>query len=423
MKIATVGSGAQGTGLAGLLIREPDVTEIVLADHDTRAIDNAAALVASLHDSASPASIRVVTVDARNPEDLQRAVAGTAIVFNATVPAFNLPIMRAALTAGAHYLDLFAFPVEGIGVPRSQTIAGQFDLHDEFRSADLTALPSIGVTPGWTSLAAQDAIDNLDTVDEVIVRFLDWVDTDEMFLPVSPEVIMHEWLGAPFPARSEHGKLNAVDLLDSEEQFDFQGPIGTRPVYTVTAHPDIVLIPQFAGKPIGRCEEKFGIQVGRLDTKSVLIKALQQVTSRQGPHRQNVNVLEEMGKRFRSPSDFNDLVAAGKIRDAAVVFTTEVNGLKDGRFQRHLAYYTATLAAAREQLPWASPAVYGTVGGMPIELVLALGRGEITTSGVLSVGQLDMGAALTARMMARGQHIQTHVWTDTGGFDATPAGS
>jgi hypothetical protein len=360
-----------------------------------------------------------VQADAGDSSELSCLLAGADIVFNATVPAFNLPIMRTALTIGSHYLDLFAFPVEGDGVARAQTIGGQFELHEDFVAAGLTALPSVGVTPGWTSLAAQQGIDALDTVEEVIIRFLDWVDTDEMFVPVSPAVVMHEWLGAPFPARSRRGVIESVDLLDSEEIFDFRGAIGRRSVFTVTAHPDIVLIPHFAGKPIARCEEKFGIQVGSLDTKSVLIKALQKVTSHQGPQRQAINILEQLSKEFRSPTEFDALLAAGQIHDAVVTFTTEVNGYRGGRFQRHVSYYTATLATAREHLPWASPAVYGTVGGMPIELVLALGRGEITTAGVLSVAQLDIAADLTARMLARGQQIEQVVLVDSLVADVT----
>lgn len=406
MRIAIVGSGAQGTGLAGLLVKEEDVTEVLLIDYDERALTAATELVGS---TCSPDRVRSAQADASDPAQLSLVAAGADVVFNATIPAFNVAIMHAALELGAHYLDLFANPFEGVGVPRSHTIDGQFDLHQQFVAAGLTALPSVGVTPGWTSLAAQEAIDELDTVEQVVVRFLDWVDTDELFLPVSPGVVMHEWLGAPHPAAVEDGVIVPVDLLGSEEDFDFGPLIGTRPVYTVTAHPDIVLIPRFAGKPIARCEEKFGIQIGKHGTLAVLVKALQRVSSRQGDDRSAINVVEAMAKEFTAPSDFDALLADGRIRDAAVVFTTEVAGYRGDRFERHISSYTATLDTARKHLPWASPAVYGTVGGMPIELVLSLGRGEIDMPGVLSVAQLGLAAELTERMVARDQLIEKRV--------------
>jgi len=78
-------------------------------------------------------------------------------------------------------------------------------------------------------------------------------------------------------------------------------------------------------------------------------------------------------------------------------------GTKNGRPIKHTCYYTSTLELAQKHLPWASHSVYGTVGGMPIELVLGIGRGEITQRGVLSVAQLGDTTWLWQAMAARGQ--------------------
>lgn len=403
MKVAVVGSGNQGTGLAGLLAREPDVERIVLADRDPAMVGTAVRLIEDL-DGVDPGRLRLVpvTVDAADAPAVARTIAGCDIVFNGTVPKFNLPIMEACLKAGAHYLDLFGLPYEGSGVPKAETIGAQFELDGEFKARGLLALPSVGMSPGWTSLAADYMIAGMDTVESVVIRWADWLDTTAFIAPISPEVLFHEWFGAPYPLCVVEGKPTEVDLLESEEYFDFPAPIGSMPVYTVTAHPDIVLIPQFCDKPIGRVEEKGGIVLGRLTMKDIWIKAIRAQTGKESPGPEQT-AEERFARSFLAPIEFFNLYESGALTDAALSFTTEVTGTKAGHRVKHICYYTSTLELAQQHLPWASHSVYGTVGGMPIELVLGLGRGTITERGVLSVARLADTAWLWKAMAARGQ--------------------
>lgn len=48
MKVCIIGSGSQGTGLAGLLAMEPDVETLILADYFTESVEKAYALVQTL---------------------------------------------------------------------------------------------------------------------------------------------------------------------------------------------------------------------------------------------------------------------------------------------------------------------------------------------------------------------------------------
>jgi hypothetical protein len=401
--VAVVGSGNQGTGLAGLLAREPDVRRIVLADCDQAMIETAMELVGGL-DGVDPQRLELVAtpLDASDVSAVTAAIQGCDIVFNGTIPAFNMPIMKACLEAGAHYLDLFGLPFEGGGVPMDETIGAQLELDEAYRAKGILGLPSVGMSPGWTSLAADYMMAGMDTVDSVVIRWADWLDTTAFIAPISPGVLFHEWFGAPFPLAVEEGEPTEVDLLDSEEEFDFPQPIGSMPVYTVTAHPDIVLIPLFSDKPIRWVEEKGGIVLGSLKMKDVWLKAIRAQTGQKPPQPED-SAESRFAGSFIAPIEFFNLYESGELKDAALSFTTEVVGTKGGAPIRHTCYYTSTLELAQKHLPWASHSVYGTVGGMPVELVLGLGRGQIKERGVLSVAQLEDTSWLWKAMAARGQ--------------------
>lgn len=57
-------------------------------------------------------------------------------------------------------------------------------------------------------------------------------------------------------------------------------------------------------------------------------------------------------------------------------------------------------------LPWSSPGVFATIGGLTIETVLGLVRGEIKDKGVLPVSSLALRDELLERMKKRGFEIQ-----------------
>lgn len=403
MKVCIVGTGSQGTGLAGLLSMEEDVERLVIADYSEKNLKICLELIQTLGSRIKVKDIRAEKVNAGDVLDVARVIAGSDVVFNGIIPKFNLSIMKACIRERCHYLDLFASPYESEGIPREETIGAQFELDQEFKRIGRTALPSIGMSPGWTSLASQYMMEGMDEVEDVILRWGDYIDSDEFIAPISPITVFEEWFGAPSPMRNENGRAVKVDLLGSEEEFEFPSPIGKRKIYTVTAHPDIVLIPMFTDKKIRICEEKGGIYLGDMTVKDMWIKAIQQATTRQGDEKENINMMEEFSKAFVSPMEYARLLKEGKIRDHSVCFTCEAVGWKDGGRVSHICYYTATLEEAVKHLPWASPAVYGTIGGMPIELVLALGRGEIGQKGVWSIGSLGIADKLNKAMAKRGQ--------------------
>ena len=405
MKITIIGSGAQGTGLAGLLSMEPDVETLTIADYSQNALDKAKELIETLGNRIITRNIHYQTVNAGDVDDVSRVIRGSDICFHAILPRFNLPIMQACLREKVHYLDLIALPCEGPGMAREETIGAQLELGDAFREKGLIAIPSVGISPGWTLFAAANMIDEVDTVNEVVIRWSDYLDTEEFTSSINPGFMLSEWLGAPYPSAWKDNDIVAEDLLESEEEFEFPAPIGKRKIYTCTSQPDIMMIPSFSPKEIPYCVEKGGVNLGNMGPKDIWLKAVQKAVSAQGDDVWNINMLDEFGKTMIPPLEQDRLFKEGKIRDHATCFSVEVNGYKNGQFIRHIQYNSCTKATALKHLPWGTPAVYDTVGGLPIILILMIGRGQLTQRGVFSAGQLDIRSEIQKALIERDQDI------------------
>lgn len=404
MRVVVIGSGAQGTGMAGLLAMEKDIDEIILADYSEKALEKAKILIESLGNRKLN-EVCYKTVHADDINDIARVIHGSDICFHAILPKFNLPIMKACLKEHVNYLDLIALPAEGPGVSWDETIGAQLELFDAFKKENLIAIPSVGISPGWTLYAAADMIKEFDEVKEVVIRWSDWLDTEVLTSSINPAFMLSEWFGGPHPSAWKNGEVVAEDLIDSEEEFEFPQPIGMRKIYTCTSQPDIMMIPMFSPKKIPYCVEKGGPNLGKMDPLHIWIKAIQKATAAQGTLVENINMIQEFGKMIIPPTEQDKMFNEGTIRNQATCFSVEVNGYKDGKFRKHIQYNNCTLETARKHLPWGTPAVYDTIGGLPIILILMIGRGEIRQRGVFSIGQLGMGERLKKELIERDQDI------------------
>lgn len=405
MKVVIIGCGAQGTGLAGLLSMEKDVESIVLADYSEEAVKRAYDLIRTLGDKICTKEIIREKVNAGDFMDVARVIRGSDICFHAILPRFNMPIMKACLQEKVNYLDLIALPCEGTGIEKDETIVAQLELDEKFRKAGIVAVPSVGISPGWTLYAAANMIEEVDKVNEVIIRWSDYLDTEELTSSIIPGFMLSEWLGAPYPSAWKNGDVVKEDLIESEEEFEFPKPIGVRKIYTCTSQPDIMMIPAFSPKPIPYCVEKGGVNTSKLDSIHIWIKAVQKAAAAQGYGVDNINMLDEFSKTMIPPTEHDRLFREGKIKDHATCFSVEVNGYKEGEFIRHIQYNNCVKATAQKYLPWGSPAVYDTVGGLPIILILMIGRGELTQKGVFSVGQLGLSDQISSELKRRGHDI------------------
>src|SRR5215469_7645714 len=158
MRILLVGAGGVGTALARITARRP-FADLVIADYDLARAQRAA---------AARDGYEAVQLDARD----ERAVAGLLaqrgcdVLMNAADPRFVMPLFRAALSAGVHYLDMAMSlsqpdpdePYRRTGVKLGDD---QFALARQWEESGQLALVGIGVEPGLSDVFARHAADEL----------------------------------------------------------------------------------------------------------------------------------------------------------------------------------------------------------------------------------------------------------------------
>ena len=158
MRILLVGAGGVGTAFARIAARRP-FAELVIADYDLGRAQRAA---------AARDGYQAVQLDARD----EQAAAGLLgqhrcdVLMNATDPRFVMPLFRAALQAGTHYLDMaMSLSCPHPGEPYRQTGVKlgdeQFALAPEWERSGRLALVGMGVEPGLSDVFARYAADEL----------------------------------------------------------------------------------------------------------------------------------------------------------------------------------------------------------------------------------------------------------------------
>ena len=385
MKICVVGTGNQGTGIAGLLAQENDVEKLILVDIDKAKAEKAASLIKSLGDRCKVKDIVVHQGDASNTDQIAELGAGADFLFNGIYAQFNYPLMKAALKIGAHYMDLRSNVMEGPSILYNETIDAQLDMDEEFKKAGLTACPCMGVSPGWANMIANYMIEGMDSIDSVIFRNIDWIDSSILLAPIAPRNLFYLWMGPPHPTRIVNGKPEKVELLDSEEEYEFPQPAGRQKIYTFTQDPDIILVSKFSKKPIPYIEGKMGVVMGGLDMKDMWIKAISEQTAKSP---KSDDMFDTFGQSLEYNTNFKDFIDRGVLKDGMLCISVEITGKQKGVTVRHTAFHAATMSEAMKHLPWAGHNVYGTIGGIVVEMILMLCRGEYTKRGVINVAEL-----------------------------------
>ena len=255
MRILLVGAGGVGTAFARIAARRR-FAELIIADYDLARAQRAAAA----HDGYA-----AVSLDARD----ERAVAGLLtqhhcdVLMNATDPRFVMPLFRAALKAGVHYLDM-AMSLSHPDADAPYQVTGvklgddQFALAEDWQRSGKLALVGMGVEPGLSDVFARYAADELfSEIDELGVRdggnlevagydfaptFSIWTTIEEC---LNPPVIWERGLG-----------WFTTEPFSEPEVFTF--PAGIGPVECVNVeHEEVLLMPRWV--PARRVTFKYGL--------------------------------------------------------------------------------------------------------------------------------------------------------------------
>ncbi|QTE03069.1 saccharopine dehydrogenase family protein [Streptomyces cyanogenus] len=260
MRVLLVGAGGVGTAVTRIAARRDFLTHMVVADYDP---NRAEAAVAALKEHGDRFSAR--RLDASDEEGVRRLLTEERcdVLLNATDPRFVMPLFRAALEAGAHYLDMAMSlsaphperPYEECGVKLGD---GQFELAERWADVGRLALVGMGVEPGLSDVFARYAADELfDEIDEIGVR--DGADLTVEGYGFAPSfsiwTTIEECLNPPVVYEKDRGWFTTAPFSEPEV-FDF--PEGIGPVECVNVeHEEVLLIPRWVDA--GRVTFKYGL--------------------------------------------------------------------------------------------------------------------------------------------------------------------
>ena len=208
-------------------------------------------------------------VDASDSAAISRLLTEQRIdaVLGATDPRFTMPIFRAALAAGCHYLDMAMslsrpHPEEPFSRTGVKLGDEQFALAADWERAGKLALVGIGVEPGLSDVLARYASDHLfSEIDQFGVRDganLEVLDEAgrPMFAPTfSIWTTIEECLNPPVIYEAGRGWYT-TEPFSEPEIFDF--PEGIGPVECVNVeHEEVLLMPRWLDA--GRVDFKYGL--------------------------------------------------------------------------------------------------------------------------------------------------------------------
>jgi saccharopine dehydrogenase-like NADP-dependent oxidoreductase len=234
------GAGAMGRITVRDLVETSSSSfEIVIADFDFERAQ-------SLARSYSQSAIRVsaVRVDVKKEDETITVLQGAFAVINCVQYQFNLSVMKAALQAKIHYIDLGGL---------FHMTRKQLDLHTQFKEIHRTAILGMGAAPGITNILSRYAADRLDQVTEIHTRVAS-IDQTKYFpkpalaVSYSLQTILEEFSFEPCVFRK--GRFEFVEPMTGDKPHRFPSPIGLKkPMYTI--HSEVATLPlTFAKKGV-----------------------------------------------------------------------------------------------------------------------------------------------------------------------------
>jgi saccharopine dehydrogenase-like NADP-dependent oxidoreductase len=237
------GVGAIGRVVVRDLFESHRRNRILIADYNAAGADAYARSFRSRRVTATFA-------DASQIGQLAKVLRGHAAVINCTQHDFNLSVMRAALRAKVHYIDLGGL---------FTWTRKQLKLHRQFKQARLTAVLGAGCSPGITNVMTRAAADRLGCIESVRIRVgtKDFNPPAASFcFPYSAQTIVEEFTQTPWIF--EHGEFREVEPRTAWERVGFPPPVGRQWVVR-TRHSEMATIPRtFRAQGLNFCDFKVG---------------------------------------------------------------------------------------------------------------------------------------------------------------------
>ena len=215
MKILVIGSGAVASVLSHYLSKDKNISEAVFTSRD---LNTARKFI------KTNKKIHLARLDASKIQDIINLAKGKDLIINASLPALNENVMKAALEVNANYQDLGSF------LKDSKTV-NQLKYHQKFKKAGLIGLIHAGIAPGITNVLAGNIAEKLDSINEIKIRFLEEQDSTKFVPSWSIKTTVDELVFSSLEYSNNHFKY--VKPLGDVEEYEFPKPYGKKKVSNI----------------------------------------------------------------------------------------------------------------------------------------------------------------------------------------------
>lgn len=154
MRMLVLGAGLQGSACAFDLLRNPEVTKVLLAD---LRIDSLAPFLKS-HPALAAGRLVPTVLDVQNDAAVLQLMSQCDAVQSAIPYYFNLKLAQLALKAGVHFTDLGG---------NTEIVLKQKELNRDAFLRGVSIVPDTGLAPGMVNIIAQHGINQFDNVESV----------------------------------------------------------------------------------------------------------------------------------------------------------------------------------------------------------------------------------------------------------------
>jgi len=221
------GAGGMGQGVARDLIKQQQVTDVVLGD----LYPDPERLAPKLRDSEK---VNLIKMDVNDHGGMVNTFKEIDVVINCAGPFYKtaVPVAKAAVEAKVNYIDI-CDDYEGT------EILFNSEIDKMAREAGITVLTGMGSDPGTNNVLVKWYADRLDRVDEI---YLYWVVSIAELAGAAWDHSLHMTLGK-IP-QYLNGELVHVEGGTEEVAEEFLEPLGTCHVRYV-GHPQPLTIPKY----------------------------------------------------------------------------------------------------------------------------------------------------------------------------------
>ncbi|KKM10783.1 saccharopine dehydrogenase [Clostridiales bacterium PH28_bin88] len=355
MKVVVLGgAGDMGSRAVRDLARQPEVTELTIADLNLAAARKLA--------SESGEKVKVVQVDANQPRTLVEAMRGHDVAAGAIGPFYRYEkvMVEAALEARVNYTSI---------CDDYDAVESILPLDGRAGELGVKVLTGMGWTPGLSNVLARKGADQLDRVDEINIYWAGASADSTGFAVVLHTIHIFTGQVPSFTG----GRQVRVAAGSGKERVEFIEPLGRVSMFHL-GHPEPVTLPRYI-PGVKTVTLKGGLTEEFLNSLAVAIARLRLTNTRRKK--------QVVGKIIKTI-----LPALEKVGKPGVPISgirVDIKGERAGQSQ-HLVYQAADHM--------------NNLTGVPLAIgALMLGRGQIRRAGVFAPeapGAVDPDAFIAA---------------------------